>query len=139
MTFWWLWHSSGKPFATLHLLHCLVILLVWVQRLCINMLTYGLTKQDITLLFYQTSLLGKCSKTLSLFIRLIIRSMLKDMKDNIIIHHNIPFLSDIITRSMPRVIKYNITIWSFLIDENSLRLASAFFAIGSGSWISWGK
>ena len=53
------------------------------------------------------------------------------MKDNITIHHNISFLSDIITRSIPKVIKDNIMILSVLINENSLRLASAFFAIGS--------
>ena len=64
---------------------------------------------------------------------IIIRSMVKDMKDNIIIHHNIFFLSDVITRSMPKVIKDNLIILSVLINENSFRLASAFFAIGSGS------
>ena len=47
------------------------------------------------------------------------------------IHHNIPFLSDIITRSIPKVIKDNIMILSVLINENSPRLASAFFSIGS--------
>ena len=65
--------------------------------------------------------------------------MLKDMKDNIIIHHNIPFLADIITKFMSKVIKDNITILSVLINENSLRLASTFYAKGSGFWISWGK
>ena len=54
--------------------------------------------------------------------------MLKEMKDNIIINHNIHLLSDIITRSMPKVIKDNITILSALINENSLRLARALFA-----------
>ena len=54
------------------------------------------------------------------------------MKDNIIIHHNIPFLADIITKFMSKVIKDNITILSVLINENSLRLASAFYAKGSG-------
>ena len=57
--------------------------------------------------------------------------MLKDMKDNITIHHNIPFLSNIIIRSMPKVIKDNITISSALVNETSLLLASAFFAIES--------
>ena len=57
--------------------------------------------------------------------------MIKDMKDNNTIHHNIPFLSDIITRSMPKVIKDNITISSAQINENSRRLASTFFATGS--------
>ena len=85
----------------------------------------------LTTLQKKASLLGKCSKTLP-FLSDIIRSMLKDMKDNIIIHHNIPFLSDIITRSMPKVIKDNI-ILSALINKNSLNLASAFFAIGLGS------
>ena len=49
---------------------------------------------------------------------IIIKSMLKDMKDNIIIDHNIPFSSDIITRSMPKVLKDYTTILSALINEN---------------------
>ena len=57
--------------------------------------------------------------------------MIKDMKDNITLYHNISFLSYVITRFMLKVIKDNITILFALINENPLRLASAFFAIGS--------
>ena len=46
--------------------------------------------------------------------------MLKDMKGNITRDHNIPFLSDIITRSMLKVMKDNIRILSTLTRENLL-------------------
>ena len=83
--------------------------------------------------------------------------MFKDMKDSITRNHNILFLSDIITRSMFKVIKGNMTIlqtnkprvfhvkttwkrlWNTrgvfvglcaLINENSRRLASFFSPTG---------
>ena len=53
-------------------------------------------------------------------------SNLKDMRDNITRHHNIPFLSDINTRFIPKVMNKNIAILSALINENSLHLVSIF-------------
>lgn len=41
------------------------------------------------------------------------------MKRVIARRHNIPFLSDIIAKSMPKVAKDNITILFALINENS--------------------
>ena len=85
------------------------ILLTWVQLLCENLayLRPYKTRQN--------------SPFLS---DIIIRSMLKDMRDNITRHHNIPFLLDNFTRSMHKVMKDNKTILSALITEISLRLAS---------------
>ena len=55
-------------------------------------------------------------------------SMIQDMKDNI--RHNIPFISDMITRPMPKVTKGNIKIFFAQTNKNSFRLHSIFFFIG---------
>ena len=55
--------------------------------------------------------------------------MLKGKKGNTTIHHNIPFLSEVIPKSISKFRKDNIRIFSVLINENSICLASVFFSI----------
>ena len=107
--------------------YCLVfhISLFWAQPLCVNLAHSRPYKTRQNPLFLSD---------------INIRSMLKDMKKKTISgHHNIYFPSDVITTSMPKVRQDNITTLSTLINDNSLRLASVFFSVGSNSWTTWGK